>query len=1011
MEERLYSTKELAEIFGVSQSSIKRCISKQTIKPIANSLFSIKQFTEYGFVTKQNVCNSNEADIGKVNQDNEQGIHQQISYLQENKNLNDVRQNDKIDRKRKLNYEELKEEAKSYLPNLLAELGVDNLSKNFRCLCPDHNDSTPSMSYYSDTQKVHCHGCGFHGDIFDVYSLVTNKHIDKTLFDEVYEKYGLIEYTPKTNKLKVSAKPKIAPAKPPAESKKELIDRSEEIAQAKANIEQTDYWKRRGFTLDTVKHFNCGFIKGWRHPDFNTPPSDRLILPTGDGIHSYLARDVHSDGDYKVLKVGGKVLFNLDGFNDEFVFVAEGEFDAMSIWQTGFTSVVGLGGIGNKDKFVETISAMETKPKAVVIALDNDEQGIKAANWIYEELKKIGVFSKIYNNYFGEYKDANGLLQHDSESLRKYIQKALADTLAGYTSRIEAISVDCPLPVEKLVMPNGLNVDFDNHVTLNEGGQSVKFNSIMLISKRFKNIDTNVEKVEISVLKAFAQDWKRFVTERRNIASKNRIVDLASFGLDVNSTRSSSLVNYFDAFEVANSKIIPNAYTVSSTGWRANDEFVYPNTEGCPYEIDDTIKPQLDKVFQSNGNKKPVIELLKKHIDKTAVFAVVGGCLAAPLVKILRCPNIALHIYANTGSGKSTLNKLGISLFADPNVAAALPTADATRVGIEYYLAGRHDLPAVIEDISSVNDEKSRKNVEMLPYQFTGAGRLRGSKTGGNAPLLDFRGTLITNGEKPLTTDTSSGGGKRRLMEIKADDKIFTMQEAREIYAVIEDNYGLFGRDWIDYIKTSQKGIKKDYEVFTRGTTKSDGKKIASFFEKFESKIPLHINSIAAITVATAHFCKKFLGMTENEALTLSVRAAFKILRSLPDEIAIADYIRAKAIIIDWFLLNKKKFVDDSEYSSESPQYNDTKSFEEYGIIKKNLIAINTTKLKQLLEDNDLSPNMIISQLAEDGFIIRDGKHYDKLVWVKELKKQVRMTCIDITKIGEEDLEDIVPLK
>ena len=80
-------------------------------------------------------------------------------------------------------------------------------------------------------------------------------------------------------------------------------------------------------------------------------------------------------------------------------------------------------------------------------------------------------------------------------------------------------------------------------------------------------------------------------------------------------------------------------------------------------------------------------------------------------------------------------------------------------------------------------------------------------------------------------------------------------------------------------------------------------------------------------------------------------------------------------------------------------------------IIKKDLIAINTTKLKQLLEANDLSPNMIIAQLAEDGFIIRDGRNYEKLVWVKELKKQVRMICIDITKIGEEDLEDIAPLK
>ena len=328
---------------------------------------------------------------------------------------------------------ELAEQAKQYLPNLLYELGVTNLNKNFSCSIfnPHHADHTPSVTYYADTQTVHCHACGFHGNIFQVYATAYNKSIDKALFDEVFAKYGLIDYT--SSNIKLPTRPKITPVAPPKDAKKEIIDRSDDIIAAIANINLTDYWAKRGFSSDTVHHFRMGYIQGWKHPDFNnTPPSDRLILPTGDGIHSYLARDVHSDGNYKVMKVGGKVLFNLDGFNFDSIIVNEGEFDAISTYQVGFYNVVGLGGVGNKDKFVDSIAKLSNKPKFIIIALDNDKSGFDAANWIHEQLDKLHIYSLIINNNFGDFKDANALLQHDSNALKSIYENAIHQANSKY---------------------------------------------------------------------------------------------------------------------------------------------------------------------------------------------------------------------------------------------------------------------------------------------------------------------------------------------------------------------------------------------------------------------------------------------------------------------------------------------------------------------------------------------------------------------------------------------------
>ncbi len=41
-----------------------------------------------------------------------------------------------------------------------------------RCLAPDHEDRTPSMSVKLDTQTFRCFGCGAHGDVIDLVRMV-----------------------------------------------------------------------------------------------------------------------------------------------------------------------------------------------------------------------------------------------------------------------------------------------------------------------------------------------------------------------------------------------------------------------------------------------------------------------------------------------------------------------------------------------------------------------------------------------------------------------------------------------------------------------------------------------------------------------------------------------------------------------------------------------------------------------------------------------------------------------
>ena len=559
---------------------------------------------------------------------------------------------------------------------------------------------------------------------------------------------------------------------------------------------------------------------------------------------------------------------------------------------------------------------------------------------------------------------------------------------------IDTTNIHWPIPIKRVVLPDGYSIDAKYKST--ECPKKKYFNCIMLVTKHIKNNDTAEEKVEIAVLGPHSDNWSFITTEIGNISSKTKITNLSSYGLEITSDNAAAAVKYLYDFRSLNAELIENIETVNSTGWRNDKVFVFPNTPDSAYQLDDSIRPQLDRIFTSGGDKILYLNTLRRIKQNDTANVVLGAALSAPLVKHFRCPNIAIHVCANTGSCKSTLNKAVFALYGDPGAPNAIPTANATKVGLEFFFAGRHDLPAIIEDIDSVSDDRSKRVMRDLPYQYVNrTGRLRGKPKGGNDKLLEFRGTLITNGERPLTSDTSSGGGKRRLIELKAEDKIFSDKFAREITFAVEDNYGLLGREWVQFITEHIEKLKDLFKTMTRG---KDG--IPSMFQAFKGKVPLHINSMAAIQVANIFFDIHFLGMSKADAFVFEGDCVERIMATLPDEVEIADYIRAKAYISDWIDSHPKNFMQPVPVEGGRVIDAQAEGYETYGVIKNDFVAIFPTHFKKFLSDNGFNADMVTEQLAKDGFIISDNSRNTKVI--KMNGKTARMIVI-----SREELEKL----
>ena len=194
---------------------------------------------------------------------------------------------------------------------------------------------------------------------------------------------------------------------------------------ANANLGRTNY--HRGISLETLNKFHVGYVEQWKHPKNATDDrvlcSPRLIIPNDDG--GYLARDTRGNltarqTEFSKMKVSPTGLFNSAVLSRsvEPIFVVEAELDALSIIDCGGQAVA-LCSTANVKKLLELMKEkLPTQP--LIISLDNDEAGLKAAETLSAGLSELNIFS--YRHKVPEgYKDANEFLLSDREAFCKWV--------------------------------------------------------------------------------------------------------------------------------------------------------------------------------------------------------------------------------------------------------------------------------------------------------------------------------------------------------------------------------------------------------------------------------------------------------------------------------------------------------------------------------------------------------------------------------------------------------------
>lgn len=339
-----------------------------------------------------------------------------------------------------MNREELKEELKSYLKDYADTNLKKSAGGNYNCpACGSGTGKHKSgaLSIKGNTWK--CFSCGAGGDIFDLIGEVEGLHDYNDRFKRAMEIYNMNYDASAEERSRREIKKKEMDR-----DKEKLQDFTEFFNKAYSDIDKTEYWKQRGLSRKTVDRFKVGYVESWLHPAYTYGArTSRLIIPISK--YSYTARVTSEEvpeGVSKKMKVKGCEkpiwIFNYKALSNAKspIFVVEGELDAMSIYEVGGEAVA-IGSTAFVNSFLDLCK--DSKPlQPLIIALDNDSAGRKAAEQIESGLKDLGIASYRFNLCRG-YKDANEALQKDRKALEAAVKGIIsAEDIEQFVREYEA---------------------------------------------------------------------------------------------------------------------------------------------------------------------------------------------------------------------------------------------------------------------------------------------------------------------------------------------------------------------------------------------------------------------------------------------------------------------------------------------------------------------------------------------------------------------------------------------
>lgn len=435
-----------------------------------------------------------------------------------------------------------------------------------------------------------------------------------------------------------------------------------------------------------------------------------------------------------------------------------------------------------------------------------------ACSTIAKRLEKLGV--KVYT--------AAKLIK-EAESLLKNSTPQNAEASSS-VRLVRGILPTAPVSPEAIVPP-GWEVDKNGIASGDPKREIDVIHAPILLVERLIGVDDGSENVRVAWLKD--GQWQDRVVPREQIASSQKIIELASWGAPINSNNARNAVQFLADYEKVNLDRLPQSLVARQLGWQgaqAEHGFLWGTkllSAVCEQPIEmtgtqDNATPQIVFRGADEGDEqlaagfcekgsweewRAAVAVLQRY---PRVLLTIYVALVPPLLEILKADNFIFSLAGPTSQGKTITLRVGASCWGCPDErspSSVMATWDSTRVWITRATAVMNHSPLIVDDTKRASDPKLV--AQMLYDVASGRGKGRGSKEG-LARNDAFRTVLLTTGEAQITSFSEDGGTRARVLELWSSPFEHTDAETAGIVNAINDaiieNYGHLGPRFVQFL-------------------------------------------------------------------------------------------------------------------------------------------------------------------------------------------------------------------
>lgn len=486
----------------------------------------------------------------------------------------------------------------------------------------------------------------------------------------------------------------------------------------------------------------------------------------------------------------------------------------------------------------------------------------------------------------------------------------------------------------------------------------------------YQNLEDNTYKVKLAYY--IDGEWNYIIVDKSIIASSQAIVKLSDSNIKVNSENAKALVRYLAEIESLNSKLIPQATSVSRLGW-FNGELIPYSTK---YEIDNVRDiPNVESMFDQQGNLEDWVEFFKeRRKDNPSSRIIMAASVVSIMLEKIKQPGFTLHIYGESEYGKTVACMVAESIFGNPaqdNKGIGV-NFNFTINGLESVLNKYNNIPVFVNEMQHQKDAKDYDKILFLVAE--GKGKTRSNKNIGLARQNSWHNVVITNGEKNIIKDNSNAGAFNRCFAYELKD--YSFKNLPEVADFVKENYG-----------TPIRKILEELDNFdVRNIYKKE-------LEKLEEEDTTNKQKIIQALILTGDKIVTDVLFKDGYYLGLEDLENSVVKRS-----DIMTEKRALESIRDWYVSESRHFWTSDDDKDDT----DRKRVEIYGKdLDYDRVAFISTILKNKLNDNGFDPNETINAWRRKGYLDCEKDRITKNTRINN--KIVR--CI-VLKFGKLDFEE-----